>query len=127
MNAVMKDERPMRLEDGLQSVDSLADRYYRRQHSGGSLHPLEAMRLMHDGAVLGGTSAPMPDDELAFDQVRATAPTRERATMDCWYSTGGSAQQKAKRLGISRASLYLLWKTALSYFRGRLHAKGIAV
>ena len=69
----------------------------------------------------------MPDDELAFDQIYATAPSREKATMDCWYKGGGSVQQKAKRLGMSRASLYLLWKTALSYFRGRLHAKGVDV
>lgn len=127
MNAIMMDPRETRLESGLRGTDALADRYYRRQLTSGTLHPLEAMRLMHDGAVLGGSTAPMPDDELAFDQIYATAPTREKATMDCWYKGGGSVQQKAKRLGMSRASLYLLWKTALSYFRGRLHAKGIDV
>lgn len=117
--------RNTRLDVELRAVNNLAERYYRGQTGGGPLHPLEAMRLMRDGAVLGSTSAPMPEDELAFDQVRATAPQRERLTLDCWYSTGGSAAQKAKRLSISRATLYLHWKTALGYFRGRLHEKGI--
>jgi hypothetical protein len=130
MSAVMPlevEQRGVRLDAELRGVDELATRYYRGQISKGALHPLEAMRLMHDGAVLGGKTPLMPDDELAFDQIYATAPKRERATMDCWYRQGGSAKQKAQRLRISRASLYLLWKTALSYFRGRLHAKGIDV
>lgn len=119
--------RTSRIDSDLKAVNDLAERYYRGQRGGGTLHPLEAMRLMHDGAVLGGTAPTMADDELAFDQVRATAPKRERLTLDCWYSTGGSAAQKAKRLSVSRATLYLHWKTALTYFRGRLHAKGVAV
>lgn len=129
MNAVMiePEQRSIRLEADLRGIDGLAERYYRSQRSSGSIHPLEAMRLMHDGAVLGGTPPTMADDELAFDKVRATAPSRERLTMDCWYTTGGSAAQKAKRLNISRATLYLRWKSALGYFRGRLYEKGISV
>lgn len=117
----------VRLNAELRGVDELASRYYRGQSPGGPLHPLEAMRLMHDGAVLGSSPQSMSDAELAFDQIRATAPDRERLTMDCWYSTGGSAAQKAKRLSISRATLYLHWKTALGYFRGRLHGKGVSI
>lgn len=125
MNAVMAEPKTIRLDVELQGIDQLAARYYRGQFSGGSLHPLEAMRLMHDGAVLGSSPSGMADDELAFDQVRATAPRRERLTLDCWYTTGGSAAQKAKRLSVSRATLYLHWRAALGYFRGRLHEKGI--
>jgi hypothetical protein len=129
MNAVMveTEQRSIRLDTELRGIDSLAERYYRTQRSGGSIHPLEAMRLMHDGAVLGGATSSMADDELAFDKVRATAPLRERMTMDCWYTSGGSAAQKAKRLSVSRATLYLRWKAALGYFRGRLQEKGIHV
>lgn len=132
MSAVMTipievEQRTIRLDRELRGVDDLATRYYRAQFSGGPLHPLEAMRLMHDGAVLGGNSSMLADDEVAFDQVRATAPKRERLTLDCWYTTGGSAAQKAKRLSISRATLYLHWRSALGYFRGRLHEKGIKV
>lgn len=125
MNAVMVEPKIIRLDTELQGIDQLAIRYYRGHFGGGRLHPLEAMRLMHDGAVLGSTPQAMADDELAFDQVRATAPARERLTLDCWYMTGGSAAQKAKRLSVSRATLYLHWKAALGYFRGRLHEKGI--
>jgi len=121
------EQRNTRLDSELRGVDGLAERYYRGQFRSGPLHPLEAMRLMHDGAVLGSSPQSMSDAELAFDQIRATAPDRERLTMDCWYSTGGSAAQKAKRLSISRATLYLHWKTALGYFRGRLHEKGLAI
>ena len=111
----------------LKLVDQLADRWSRLGFEGGRLHPLEAMRLMHDGAVLGGTSAPMADDVLAFDQEYAKAPTREKLVIDVWYCSGGSALQKAHRMHISRATLYLEWKAALSYMRGRLHGRGIAV
>jgi hypothetical protein len=130
MSAVMPieaDQRTIRLDADLQGIDELAARYYRGQFDGGQRHPLETIRLMHDGAVLGGAPEKMADDELAFDKVRATAPQRERLTLDCWYLTSGSAKQKAQRLSISRATLYLHWKAALGYFRGRLHEKGILV
>lgn len=121
-------QRTIRLDVELHGIDQLASRYYRAQFDGGRLHPLEAIRLLHDGAVLGrGAEVSMRDDELAFDQVRATAPQREKLTLDCWYTTGGSAAQKAKRLNVSRATLYLHWKAALGYFRGRLHEKGLKV
>jgi len=124
MIVIEVEQRGARLDVELRGVNDLAERYYRGQRGGGPLHPLEAMRLMHDGAVLGGASLVMPDDELAFDRVRATAPVREKATLDVWYTAGGSAAQKAKRLSVSRATLYLHWKAALAYFRGRLHEKG---
>ena len=119
------EQRSTKLEAELQGVNSLAERYYRNVREAAKLHPLELMRLLHDGAVLGGVLGVMPDDQVAFDQVRATAPTRERVTMDDWYTSGGSAAQKAKRRGVARATLYLHWKSALGYFRGRLHEKGL--
>jgi hypothetical protein len=116
-----------KLDPHLRGVDELASRYYQRLYQPKPLHPLEAMRLMHDGAVLGGVPTPMAEDELAFDRIRASAAERDRATLDCWYGHSGSSAQKAKRLGISRTTLYLLWKTALSYFRGHLHGRGFDI
>jgi hypothetical protein len=121
------EQRSTKLDSELQNVNSLAERYYRNVREVAKLHPLELMRLLHDGAVLGGLIGEMPDDQVAFDQVRATAPRRERGTMDDWYQMGGSAAQKAKRRGVSRATLYLHWKSALGYFRGRLYEKGVKV
>lgn len=118
-------QRTTKLDAELQGVNNLAERYYRSVREASKLHPLELMRLLHDGAVLGGVIVSMTDEEVAFDQVRATSPRRERSTMDDWYQSGGSAAQKAKRRGVSRATLYLHWKSALGYFRGRLHEKGI--
>lgn len=127
MNAVMIEPKTIQLDSELKGIDQLAVRYYRGQFQGSKRHPLETIRLMHDGAVLGGAPKTMGDDELAFDQIRATAPKRERLTLDCWYTTSGSAAQKAQRLHVSRATLYLHWKAALGYFRGRLHEKGIQI
>ena len=118
-------QRVATIDQELVRVDSLASRWASgTRNGGGSLHPLEALRLMKDGAVLGGTVPPMPDDVLAFDQVYASSPARTKSVVEVWYRQGGSAKQKARRLNIARATLYLEWKTALSYFRGRLHAKG---
>jgi len=119
------EQRSTKLDAELQGVNSLAERYYRNVREAAKLHPLELMRLLHDGAVLGGVLGEMPDDQVAFDQVRATAPKRERGVMDDWYTSGGSSAQKAKHRGICRATIYLHWKSALGYFRGRLHEKGI--
>lgn len=121
------EQRSTKLDSELCGVNTLAERYYRSVREAAKLHPLELMRLLHDGAVLGGVMNSMTDDEVAFDQIRATAPKRERGTLDDWYQTGGSAAQKAKRRGVSRATLYLHWKSALGYFRGRLHEKGFKV
>jgi hypothetical protein len=119
----------------LRPIDELAVRYYRHAwDSGGTVHPLERLRQLHDGAVMGGVIAPMPDDELLFDHVRAKmgiseAPgiIRNRCVLDVWYGTGGSSQQKAKRLHVGRTTLYTYWQGALSYMRGRLNERGLRI
>jgi hypothetical protein len=119
----------------LRPVDELAVRYYKHAwEGGGSMHPLERMRLLHDGAIMGGVIAPMPDDELAFDAIRARMGVsreaglmRNRSVLDCWYATGGSSLQKSKRLHISRSALYNYWRCALAYVRGRLNEQGILI
>jgi len=132
MNAVMKvdteiDGRTARMDPRLKATDHLADRWARSQRESGSLHPIEAIRLLQDGAVLGGAATVMADDVLAFDQVFAKAPYHEKAVIRVWYLGGGSAAQKAKRLHISRTTLYLEWKVALQYMKGELRLRHIDV
>lgn len=116
-----------RLDDQLQGVNSLAIRWARGERTSVPLHPLEAIRLLHDGAVLGGGPIPTPDDIMAFDRCFNEGSPRDRAIIRVWYQSGGSAAQKASRLGISRAAIYTEWKSTLSYFRGWLRAHGIDI
>lgn len=115
------------LDSELEPVDRLAGRWASGDRPTGSLHPLEAIRLLHDGAVLGGGHIPTPDDVLKFDECYMQSSVRDRSLITVWYTTGGSSEQKAKRLGISRATLYVEWKRTLSYFRGWLSAHGIDI
>jgi len=130
MNAVMKTEidgRTTQMDSRLKATDALADRWARSRYEGGTLHPLAAIQLLHDGAVLGGGCGQMSDDVLAFDQVYAKAPRHEKAVIHVWYCLGGSAAQKAKRLGIGRTTLYLEWKVALQYMKTELRLRHIDV
>ena len=116
------------LDAQLEGIDRLAARWAAGERSGGkTLHPLEAIRLLHDGAVLGGGSIPTPDDILKFDECYLQSSAKDQGVISVWYKSGGSAEQKAKRLGISRATLYVEWKRTLSYFRGWLRAHGIDI
>ena len=114
-----------RLDPQLAPIDRLASRWACGDREHGSLHPLEAIRLLHDGAVLGGGPIPSSIDLLKFDECFIASAPRDQAIIVVWYRSGGSSEQKAKRLGISRASLYIEWGRTLCYFRGWLRAHGI--
>jgi hypothetical protein len=119
--------RAPKLDPVLENVDRLASRWAAAERTSTPLHPLEAIRLLHDGAVLGGGPIPTADDILAFDRCLHQAPDRDKAVINLWYTTSGSAEQKAKRIGISRAQFYTEWGRTLSYFRGWLRAHAIDV
>lgn len=112
------------LEHALNHVDALLDRFYRQTASHRSLHPLEAIRLMHDGAVLGGGYTAFPDDLALLDRVITAAYIDTRAFIDVWYRDSSSVQQKADRLGISRTDIYKAWKQHLGYLAGALRTHG---
>jgi hypothetical protein len=120
-------ERAPKLEPRLEPVNRLAMRWASGERPRGSLHPLEAIRLLHDGAVLGGGQIPTPEDIMKFDECFMGSCSQDKAVISVWYKSGGTAEQKAKRLGISRAGLYIEWGRTLSYFRGWLRAHGIDI
>ena len=117
------------LDPDLKKIDKVAERWAKDQRGGGAkLHPLELMRLLHDGAVLGGFAGDdWADDLIAFDKAFVQAPMGTKRVIQTWYQSGGSSEQKARRLGISRAQIYVDWKNALRYFRGWLLACGFDV
>ncbi len=116
----------IQLASELQKTDQLADRWAKSDRPTGSLHPLEAIRLMHDGAVLGGFGG-LPADVATFDEVYCTSPVEVKAFVSMWYKDAAPVYLKANRLNVSRATLYNELKGHLNYLRGRLHAKGIDV
>jgi hypothetical protein len=130
VNAVAPITRPGQLAEHLLKTDELLDRWGRDGWDSGpgrpSMHPLEVMRLLHDGETLGGVVA---SDEvmIVIDQAVCRAPARYKAMAHVWYRTNGTAEVKAKRLAISRASLYMEWRAALEYFRGEFRTKRLAV
>lgn len=115
-----------KLPDDLQPTNSLAERWARADREKRPLHPLEAMRLMHDGAVLGGSEQWGEDIEL-FDRVVCEAPRFEKAFIGTWYCRPSPVQLKADHLGISRTTIYVRWREVLQYCRGQLHARGLKI
>ena len=114
----------------LRATDELAIRYYRlrgRYGNGGGMHPLEKIRLLHDGAVFGGGEIPLPQDVMLFDEVYSKATKFTKLFMDSWYASNDPAEVKARRLGISRSSFYSEWKAQLWYFNGALTTKGLTL
>lgn len=118
------------IDPELQTVDRLCDAWARDGYYGsmgsGGMNPLEVLRLLAEGQVIGGA---VSNDEImiAVDQSILKAPARYKSTLTVWYKTPHPVEVKAKRLGLSRTALYTEWKMALAYLRGALHARGISV
>lgn len=121
---------PARIDPDLETVDRLCDIWSKDGYYTGTgeagLHPLEVMRLLSDGEVLGGK---LSDDQvmIAVDQSILKSPPRIRSVLTVWYKHPGPAEVKAKRLSISRRALYTEWKMALVHLRATLRERGLAV
>lgn len=120
---------PASIDPDLVRVDQLCDAWSRDGNyipTRSSLHPLEAMRLKREGELLGIDVA---DEEALFhvDQVILKSPARIRTVITVWYKNPGPADVKAKRLGLSRAALYIEWRMALVHLRAVLMERGVAV
>jgi hypothetical protein len=100
---------------------------YGERERGHTLHPLEAIRLLHDGAVFGGSDAPEPAEIEICAQVIKTSPESTQYFIKLWYQDGSPVHIKAARLGIHRSTIYIELKGHLQYIRGRLHGRGVMV
>lgn len=119
----------VKIDPELVAVDRILDAWARDARdtgAGGGMHPLERLRLLHDGAVFGSK---MSNDEIMIivDRAFLMCPVRTQAILSVWYRSNAPAQVKAHRLGISRTALYNHWRAALWFIRGALVARGLRV
>jgi hypothetical protein len=117
------------LSSELVPTDNLLDAWARDrwQGLGGGLHPLEVMRLLHEGVALGEEKLSTDDILIIVDQAYLRSPPKTKALVSVWYQDRGAVVTKAKRLGISRSALYTEWRATLHYFRGVFRTKGLKV
>jgi hypothetical protein len=117
------------LEDKLIPVDALGIRWAAWGRDGKQpLHPLEAMRMLHDGAVLGGGPTGMPSDVRAWDECLESDLLEQEhaALLKTWYMRGGTpVQVLADRMRMSRPTLYKIRSIALFSMLTALKSKGI--
>lgn len=124
MKATTIGSNRIELPEVLRPVNALAlrwasyERAARREHT--PRHPLETIQRLHDGAILGGYAG-VPYDVQMFDDVLNKADPDVRAFVKVWYLHPKEAVvAKAKRLGISKTTIYTRWREVLQYLRGRL-------
>lgn len=69
---------------------------------------------------------PKLDDATAIvvDQAIMRGIPRYRNLVRTWYKTPTPSTSIAERLGVSRAGLYLEWRSSLFYYRGEFRATG---
>jgi hypothetical protein len=127
------------LDRELISTDALIRRWFRLEwrSSPATLHPLEKIRLLHDGAVFGGgVPGKEPADLAACSEIMDDLKRKHRRAEDgaslwdfavLWYDDAAPIDEKARRQEISRATLYRRWRSLLIYFRERLRVKGASV
>lgn len=117
------------LDDEIIPVDALGKRWSKWGEERPPLHPLEKMRLLHDGAVLGGDRKLIPDDINAWDECLWDGSLSEEKALllRVWYTKKPhiKADLIAARLKMSRQTLYREWNKALYNMKGALRAKGV--
>jgi hypothetical protein len=118
-----------KLDISLIETDNLLKRWAAGERLSGERrrHPLEAIRLLRDGAVLGGSDAPVAEEIMILDEIISTGPKDTKAFLEVWYGDSSPVSLKAQRLGISRTVVYTKHKEHLQYIRGRLHGRGVKV
>lgn len=117
-----------KLDKELEPVDRLLARWARdKMPQGKPLHPLVAMQLMHDGAVLGSAPPGNQNELILVDQTVLKSPPRTKALLNLWYGTKTPTEVIASRIGVSRSTVYSEWSKALHYMRGALRAQGLSV
>ncbi len=117
------------LDPALQPTDRLLDIWARddRPVGSGGLHPLEVMRLLQEGQVLGPESLTNDQVMIIVDQAILRSPADVQDFLKVWYKQPTPVIVKAQRLGVSRTGVYELWRNRVWFMRGMFRAKGLAV
>lgn len=118
----------IQLAEEFRKTDKMCDRWAKeRRDVADSLKcTLHNMALRKEGVVLEGPFE-MSDDSLLVDRIYLSSPPKEQSILIVWYADSAPVPIKARKLGIARSSLYVVWKEVLSYVRGRLHGFGVDV
>lgn len=113
----------------LAGVDQVGKRWARSDAARPTLHPIERMRLLHEGQVMGGggASGKLPGDVAAWIDCHAVAPPILKSVLTVWYCGPAPVHLKAARCGCSRATLYRRWSEALEWMQGEMKGKGFSV
>lgn len=116
----------------LEPLDRMLDRWFRGGGhvgpGGGGLHPLEAMRLQKEAALArGNVPPPTPVEYFRMHDIVEDAPDWCRSTIHVWYRSPAPVLVKARRIGVSRSTLYERWKQSLRWVQGAMHARGVAI
>jgi len=119
------------LDPSLVPTDSLLDIWSREGRASipgqGGLHPLEAMKLMHEGQVLGPEQLSPDAVMIIVDQTVIRSPVEVKAFINEWYKSRAPSHVKAARLGLSRTGLYTKRTAYLWFMRGKFSEKGLRV
>lgn len=116
------------LDTDLIGVDKLGKRWGKFGLQPGTLHPLEAIRKLREGAVLGGGSRDIPQDIAAWIDCHSAADRQISHLLTVWYCTHWTSRQVvADRIGCSRATVYNRRTNALWYMKAALKAKGFSL
>ena len=114
------------LPEDLKGMDELALRWSQQafEWKQPNANPIYwAMREREGAALPGGEPPPMDDDVLAFDRCVRNSHAAVFAFLKVWYCTGGSVDQKAKRIGLpNRGAMYKRRDVYLAELRGQLRA-----
>lgn len=125
-DALAEQAREYPLPDDLRPMDALAARWAQQafEWQQSNANPIYwAMREAEGAALRGGTAPTMDEDVLAFDQCVRRCHAAVYAFFYVWYCTGGSVDQKARRIGMpGRSAMYKRRDIYLSEIRGQLKA-----
>lgn len=116
------------LKPELQATELLVERWVRQlyDHTPIRVSPIYTAMQLAAGAPLPSDPPYVEDAVALLDKILAQAPSVKRF-IEIWYCRGGSIQQKAAQLGITREALYHLRKIQIEYLRDRLRANGLDI
>lgn len=116
------------IDPKLAGVDRVGKRWARSDAARAQLHPIERMRLLHEGQVMGGsTFVGLPQDVAAWIDAHMAAPQEIKAVLTVWYCGPAPVYLKAQRCGCSRATLYRRWEKSLEHMRDEMKKAGHSV
>jgi len=114
------------IDPKLAGIDRVGKRWGRSDAMRQQLHPIERMRLLHEGQVLGsgGDGDKLPGDVAAWIDAHMLAPKETQYLLKVWYCGPAPIFLKAQRCGCSRATLYRRWEQALVFMQAELKKAG---